>query len=70
MLLSSSLGSESPSFVVIVQTAIIDVVDYFSTCKKIGHIINEIKKGLHQLRSWSVAYIKRSANFIVHTIAR
>jgi hypothetical protein len=35
-----------------------------------GHIVDEIKMGLRQLRSWSVAHVNRTANLAAHTISR
>jgi hypothetical protein len=37
---------------------------------KIGHLIDEIKEGLHQLRSWRIEYIRRDANYATHSLAR
>jgi hypothetical protein len=33
---------------------------------KMGHLINGIKDGLDKLRSWSIAYIKKDVNYVVH----
>lgn len=36
---------------------------------KFGHIIDGIKLGLCQLRSWRIKHVKRDANTTAHTIA-
>lgn len=41
-----------------------------SNWNKFGHIIEEIKYKLSQLRSWSIEHIKRIAHITVHTIAQ